>query len=126
MPEDHIAVIENGQVIELDEQEMRLAERVPGGYVFVDGGSVGDIGPSVVREREELARDGFVLVNVKVDRNSCRLVAEPQIVTRGFIFARNGDDLFASTTKLINDAINCGAGNVQSDLEETIRSHLFY
>ncbi len=125
MPEDHIAVIENGQVIELDEQEMRLAERVPGGYVFVDGGSVGDIGPSVVREREELARDGFVLVNVKVDRNSCRLVAEPQIVTRGFIFARNGDDLFASTTKLINDAINCGAGNVQSDLEETIRSHLF-
>ncbi len=125
MPEDHMAVIENGQVIELDEQEMRLAERVPGGYVFVDGGSVGDIGPSVVREREELARDGFVLVNVKVDRNSCRLVDEPQIVTRGFIFARNGEDLFASTRKLINDAINCGVGNMQSDLEETIRSYLF-
>ncbi len=125
MPDDHIAVVENGQVIELDEQEMRLAERVPGGYVFVDGAGVGDIGPSVVREREELARDGFVLVNVRVDRNTCRLVGEPEIVTRGFIFARNGDDLFASTSQLINDAVNCGAGNVQSDLEETIKSYLF-
>jgi ribonuclease J len=125
MPDDHIAVVENGQVIELDEQEMRLAERVPGGYVFVDGAGVGDIGASVVREREELARDGFVLVNVRVDRNTCRLVGEPEIVTRGFIFARNGDDLFASTSQLINDAINCGAGNVQSDLEETIKSYLF-
>jgi len=125
MPEDHIAVVENGQVIELDEQEMVLAERVPGGYVFVDGAGVGDIGPSVVREREELARDGFVLVNIKVDRNTCRLVDEPGIVTRGFIFARNGDDLFASTSQLITNAINCGTGNVQSDLEETIRSYLF-
>ena len=101
---------------------MRLAERVPGGYVFVDGAGVGDIGPSVVREREELARDGFVLVNVRVDRNTCRLVDEPEIVTRGFIFARNGEDLFASTSQLINDAINCGQANVQSDLEETIKS----
>jgi ribonuclease J len=125
MPEDQIAVVENGQVIELDEREMVLAERVPGGYVFVDGAGVGDIGPSVVREREELARDGFVLVNVKVDRNSCRLVGEPEIVTRGFIFTRNGDDLFTSTSQLIRSAINCGAGNVQSDLEETIRSYLF-
>jgi ribonuclease J len=125
MPVDHIAVVENGQVIELDEREMLLAERVPGGYVFVDGAGVGDIGPSVVREREELARDGFVLVNVKVDRNSCRLVEEPEIVTRGFIFAREGEDLFASTSQLINSAINCGTGNVQSDLEETIRSYLF-
>jgi mRNA degradation ribonuclease J1/J2 len=52
-------------------------------------------------------------------------VGEPEIVTRGFIFARNGDDLFASTSQLINDAVNCGAGNVQSDLEETIKSYLF-
>ena len=122
---ENILVIENGQVVELEEGRMQLAERVPGGYVFVDGAGVGDIGPSVVREREELARDGFVLIKLTVDRNSCRLVTEPEIITRGFIYGSNGEDVFADTLRVVKDAITCGDSNVQSDLEETIRSYLF-
>jgi ribonuclease J len=122
---ENIMVVENGQVVELTEGQIQLAERVPGGYVFVDGAGVGDIGPSVVREREELARDGFVLVKLTVDQDNCRLVAEPEIITRGFVYGRNGDDVFLDTKKVVNDAITCGDGNVQSDLEETIRSYLY-
>ena len=125
IPAENISVIENGQVVELDEDQMRLGERVPGGYVFVDGGGVGDIGPSVVREREELARDGFVLVNLTVDAKTCRLVHEPEIITRGFVFARNGDDLAADTYRLVNDVITCGNGKIQNDLEEAIKSYLY-
>ncbi len=125
IPDENVVVIENGQVVELTADQMRLAERVPGGYVFVDGAGVGDIGPSVMREREELARDGFVMVNLTVDRKNCRLIKEPEIITRGFVFARNGEDLAGETQRVVNDMIACGNGNVQADLEQTIKSYLY-
>jgi ribonuclease J len=125
VPAENISVIENGQVVELSADKMKLAERVPGGYVFVDGAGVGEIGPSVVREREALAKDGFVLVNLTVDSDSYRLVDEPEIITRGFIYARNGEEFFSATRKIVNEAIARGDGNVLSDLEETIRSYLY-
>jgi ribonuclease J len=127
IPADNIAVIENGQVVEFKDGKMQLGERVPGGYVFVDGASVGDIGPSVVREREALARDGFVLVNLTMDRNTCHLLGEPEIITRGFIYARNGDDILSATRKLVNETVerNASNGNLQGDLEQTLKSFLY-
>ena len=127
VPSDNIAVIENGQVVEFKDGKMQLGERVPGGYVFVDGSSVGDIGPSVVREREALARDGFVLVNLTMDRDTCHLLGEPEIITRGFIYARNGDDLLSATRKLVNETVerNSSNGNLQGDLEQTLKSYLY-
>jgi len=93
----------------------------------VDGASVGDIGPSVVREREALARDGFVLVNLTMDRNTCHLLGEPEIITRGFIYARNGDDILSATRKLVNETVerNQSNGNLQGDLEQTLKSFLY-
>jgi ribonuclease J len=127
IPSDNIAVIENGQVVEFKDGKMQLGERVAGGYVFVDGASVGDIGPSVVREREALARDGFVLVNLTMDRNTSHLLGEPEIITRGFIYARNGDDLLSATRKLVNETVerNSSNGNLQGDLEQTLKSFLY-
>lgn len=84
----NIAVIENGRVVEFVDGEMSIKDRVPGGYVFVDGTTVGDIGPDVLREREAMARDGVVLVNLTIDRETCRLYEEPEIITRGFIYGR--------------------------------------
>jgi ribonuclease J len=123
-PNENIAVIENGQVVEFQDDEMRIAERLPGGYVFVDGAGVGDIGPSVVREREALARDGFVLVNLTLDHDSCNLLEEPEIITRGFIYKRDGDDLLETTRSLVKKAVDCGNG-VQTDLEQTVKSFLY-
>lgn len=127
IPDENICVIENGQVVEIDDGEMRLGERVPGGYVFVDGAGVGDIGPSVVREREALARDGFVLINLTLDHQTFRLFEEPEIITRGFIYARNGEDLLAATRKLVSETLssNNSNGNLQADLEQTIKTFLY-
>jgi ribonuclease J len=121
---ENIAVIENGQVIEFEDGQMKLGERIPGGYVFVDGAGVGDIGPSVVREREALARDGFVLVNLTLDHNQ-HVRAEPEIITRGFIYAKNGEDLLSATRRLVIDSVKQGNGNLQEDLEQTIKSFIF-
>jgi ribonuclease J len=125
LPDDHILVIENGQVVEFQDGKMKLGERIPGGYIFVDGAGVGDIGPEELREREALARDGVVLVNLKVHGSSNRLREAPEIITRGFIYARNGEDLLAQMAEVVQNALENGNGNVQQDLQQTVKTFLF-
>ncbi len=123
-PED-IAVIENGQVVEFRNGKMHLAERVPGGYVFVDGSGVGDIGPSVMREREALARDGFIFVNLKIDDVTGHLLTEPEIITRGFVYMRDSDQLLAETRRQIEKAVAQSNGNLQNSVEQSLRNFFF-
>lgn len=125
LPAERIAVIENGQALEFRNGEMHLAERVPGGYVFVDGSGVGDIGPSVMREREALARDGFIFVNLKTDASSGKLLEEPEIITRGFVYLRDSEQLMAETRRQIEKVVARSNGNLQSELEHNLRNFLF-
>jgi len=126
VPAENIAVIENGNVIEFQDGRMDIAGRIPGGYVFVDGSGVGDVSPSVVREREVLARDGFLLVNLTLERNTCRLLEQPEVITRGFIHPKDNDELVAETRQLVADTVNCANnGRLQQDLEQTIKSFLY-
>jgi ribonuclease J len=125
IPSENIAQIENGQAIEFENGQMRRAERVPGGYVFVDGASVGDIGPSVVREREALARDGFVLVNLILDKGTGRLREDPEIITRGFVYHREADELLAATRKRIRETVRNTGGNPQNDIAQSVKSLLY-
>jgi ribonuclease J len=119
-------VIENGQTVIFEDGEMKLGERLPGGYVFVDGAGVGDIGPSVVREREALARDGFVLVNLTLERDTGLLHEEPEIITRGFIYTREADELMDATRKLIQETIWKSEGDVlQEDLQQALKAFFF-
>jgi ribonuclease J len=126
IPSERVEVIENGQVVEFDNGEMSLGERIPGGYVFVDGAGVGDVGPSVLREREVMARDGFVLVNLTLDTQSNRLLEDPEIITRGFIYTRNGDELLEETSHFVTNAVHDSHnGNLQSDIEQSLKSFLY-
>jgi len=95
IPADHTLVVENGYVLEFDGQTGRIGERVPGGYVFVDGSGVGDVGPAVLRDREILARDGFVIVVIRRDAQSGQVIGTPEIISRGFVFLRDAEDLLA-------------------------------
>ncbi len=125
IPPENVAVIENGQIVEFRSGEMRMAERIPGGYVFVDGSSVGDIGPQVVRERESLARDGIVLINVTLDRFENRLAKEVEIITRGFIHTRDGDDLIASLQKFIAEAVRVDDGDPQDKIQQVVKTYIY-
>jgi ribonuclease J len=125
IPAERVATIENGHAIEFVNGTMKLGERVPGGYVFVDGAGVGDIGPSVVREREALARDGIVLVNLSIDRNTSQLRDAPEIITRGFIIIRDADELMAGMSKLIRDTVRRGNGDLKEDLRNTLMSYIY-
>jgi len=125
IPDENITVIENGHVVEFQDGEMHLAERIPGGYVFVDGAGVGDIGPSVVREREALARDGFIFIHLTLNKDACDLREDPEIITRGFIYTRDEGDLLDETKQFVEDAVRCGNGNPPKDLEQSIKSFLY-
>ena len=93
MPADDVFVIESGEVLEFDGQGVQRTGEVPGGYIYVDGLGVGDIGEVVLRDRHHLARDGFVVVVVAVDRQTAGLAREVEILTRGFVFLPEAGEL---------------------------------
>jgi ribonuclease J len=121
IPEDHIAVVENGTVIELRKGKLEIGERIPGGYVFVDGSMVGDIGPKVLRERELLARDGFVAIHIQRQAKSGKLRGDPQIISRGFVFTPDAQDLFTRAGQCIRDVVNA---NQENELEALVEKEL--
>jgi ribonuclease J len=125
IPDERVATVENGHTIEFINGTMNLGERIPGGYVFVDGAGVGDIGPSVVREREALARDGIVLVNLTIDHNTGQLREEPEVITRGFIIIRDAEELMAGMSKLIRETVRRGNGDLKEDLRNTLISYIY-
>ena len=116
IPAENIIVAENGQVVELANGKFTLAERMPGGYIFVEGESVGEIDLDVMREREQLARSGIVLITATLDKYSNRLLKDPEVITRGFISPEDAETLIPSVQKKVTDLIN-GAG---FDDEKTI------
>ncbi len=125
MSSDHVVVAENGQALEFVDGRLRLGERVPGGYVFVDGASVGDVGPSVMRERELLARDGFVMINLHVDARNGQLRSDPEILTRGFVYSPEAQDLLEATRSLIRETMIGSNGNLRDDVVQAVKSFLY-
>ncbi len=105
VPTENIAVIENGMVVEFSEAKMQVTERLPGGYVFVDGHRVGDIGPVVLRDREILSENGFVMAVVHVSRQNGQITTRPEIITRGFIYIRESGDLISQAEKVVMKAL---------------------
>jgi ribonuclease J len=125
LPAENIAVVENGQIVEFENGKMTLGDRFPGGYVFVDGLGVGDIGPAVVRERESLARDGFILVNLIVGRHTGKLVHDPQLITRGFVYEPQAEELLLETVEHVASAVHKANGSLQKDVERALKDFLY-
>lgn len=85
VPEDCVFVLDNGDVLEIDEEEARLGEKVDSGVVYVDGLSVGDIGQVVLRDRQHMSQDGIITVVVTIDTKTGKPAMEPEIVSRGVV-----------------------------------------
>jgi ribonuclease J len=129
VPRENIAVVENGTILSFDENgTLTVGERIPGGYVFVDGSGVGDIGPAVMRDRETLARDGIVIVNTRVKRDTREVIGEPEIVSRGFVFLREAEDLMENARQTIRRTISqnpTANGSTQELIQEAL-AKMFY
>jgi len=125
IPADHIATLENGQVLEFIDGEMRLGDRVPSSYVFVDGTGVGDVSAEVMREREALARDGVVLVNLRLSHDTNRLLGEPEIISKGFVVARDTEEIFTGVRRKVTETVSRANGSLQKDVEQAVGNFLY-
>jgi ribonuclease J len=126
IPDNHTFTVENGTVIEADKYGVRIGERIPGGYVFVDGSGVGDVSKTVMRDREILARDGFVIVIINMERNSGKVLGEPEIISRGFVYLRDADQLVGQIKATVMDTLlTARNGRIREKLQENIARALF-
>lgn len=124
MRAENVTVIENGATVELDGRGVKVGERQPGGYVFVDGSGVGDVGRAVIRDREILAKDGFVLVSVNVDQRSGKLLDEPRIVSRGFVYLREAEDFLEQIRENIATTVNRSRRNLNGNRHTLVEENL--
>ncbi|HAF48936.1 MAG TPA: ribonuclease J [Anaerolineaceae bacterium] len=125
IPKENIAVVENGQIIEFVDGEMRLGERIPGDYIFVDGTGVGDVDRSIVGERESLGRDGVLVVNITIDRNNGKLIGNPEVLSRGFMLPEELDEMMGELQKRIRQAVQNSNGNLERDILRSLKSYLY-
>ena len=105
IPPENIFVIESGDVMEFGPGWARPAEPVTDGHVLVDGLGVGDIGQVVLRDRRHLASDGFVVAIAGVDQATGAIVVEPEILSRGFVYVRDAEDLIEQAKALVREAL---------------------
>ena len=102
---DHIYILSSGDVLALDHESAEVVDKVPVGGILVDGLGVGDVGNVVLRDRQHLAEDGILIVVMSLDRYTGQLAAGPDIVTRGFVYVREADELMEEAREVVYNAV---------------------
>lgn len=102
---ENIFILHSGDVLELDEQSAAVTGRVPVGDIYVDGLGVGDVGNVVLRDRQRLAEDGILIVVIGLDSYNNEIVAGPEIVSRGFVYVKESDELLDEARQILVDSL---------------------
>lgn len=106
MDKEDIFILSSGDVLELSEESAGIIGKVPVGGILVDGLGVGDVGNVVLRDRQHLAEDGILIVVMSLDGYTGQLVAGPDIVSRGFVYVRESDELMEEARVVVDEAVN--------------------
>ena len=104
--ERNIFIMENGRVLEIDNNSAKMLGMVPSGKLLVDGLGVGDVGNIVLRDRKHLSNDGLIVCVVSISEDNGELVAGPDIISRGFVYVREAEDLMEEARKVTKDALD--------------------
>lgn len=105
IPKENIFMLQSGEVLEMDDERAAVTGKVPVGAILVDGLGVGDVGNVVLRDRQHLAEDGILIVVLALDSHSDQLVSGPDIVSRGFVYVRESDELLDEARLLVDEAV---------------------
>ena len=105
IPKENIFILTSGDVLEMDKENARIAGKVPVGGILVDGLGVGDVGNIVLRDRQHLAEDGILIVVLALDGYSDQLVSGPDIVSRGFVYVRESDELMEEARHIVDESV---------------------
>ena len=102
---DHIFILSSGDVLELNNEGAEVTGKVPVGAILVDGLGVGDVGNVVLRDRQHLAEDGIMIVILALDKVGGYLVSGPDVVSRGFVYVREADELMEEAREIVDVAV---------------------
>ena len=102
---DHVIIAKSGDVIELNDEKAEIVGKVHTGAIFVDGLGVGDVGNIVLRDRQNLAENGIIIVVLTLEKYSGQLIAGPDIVTRGFVYVREAEELLNEAKAIVTDSV---------------------
>ena len=132
IPRSRIFVAENGQVIEVSRKKASIAGKVTAGKVLVDGLGVGDVGNIVLRDRKQLSQDGIMIVVVTIQKETGEVLAGPDIVTRGFVYVRESEQLIEDARERVKEALdNCGQHGItewaviKAQVRDRLGKHLY-
>ncbi len=132
IPKKNIFLLENGKMLEVTKTSAKIAGTVPAGRVLVDGLGVGDVGNIVLRDRKHLAQDGLIVIVVTMDKASHTVVAGPDIISRGFVYVREAENLMDEMKEAALDALNeCMDRNItdwsalKTQLKNSVGGYIF-
>ncbi|MDY0255696.1 ribonuclease J [Gudongella oleilytica] len=131
-PRENIFILENGQTLELSKNEANLGQMVPSGHILVDGLGVGDVGNIVLRDRKHLSEDGLIVVVVTMDKEKGIVAAGPDLVSRGFVYVRESEDLMVEARRVVKETLEaCEAKKIKdwsaikSNIRDDLRTFLY-
>ncbi len=132
IPKENIFISNNGREIELNENEGKLTGTVPSGRVMVDGLGVGDVGSIVLRDRQHLSQDGLIVIVMTMDNKTGEIVAGPDVISRGFVYVRESENLMEQVKSFIREEIRDIENRhitdwsvIKSTLKDDVRDFVF-
>ena len=105
IPKENVIIMSSGDVVEIGEDGYQIADHVPAGGILVDGLGIGDVGNIVLRDRQNLAQNGIIIVVLTLEKYSNQLLAGPDIVSRGFVYVRESEDLMEEAQMVVDEAV---------------------
>ncbi|HAZ38117.1 MAG TPA: ribonuclease J, partial [Clostridiaceae bacterium] len=132
MDESHIFIADIGQVLEISKDGARFNGSVPSGQVLVDGLGVGDVGNIVLRDRKHLSQDGILTVVVTIEKKTGTVIAGPDIISRGFVYVRESEDLMDEAKEVVKKSLDKCLGNqisewapIKTNIKDDLREFLY-
>ena len=130
--DDHVFILEAGDVLELSEEKGRVVSKVAARGVYVDGLGVGDVGNIVLRDRQSLSENGVIIVSLALERKTGKLLSGPDIISRGFVYVRESEDLMREMRKVAAKAIEkCEMknqrewGQIKTEIRDSLDDYLW-
>ena len=115
IPSENIFIMQSGDVLALDQESAKVVDKVHTGAILVDGLGVGDVGNIVLRDRQHLAEDGIIIVVLTLEKGTNRLLAGPDIVSRGFVYVRESEGLMEEARQVVSESLDKCLSNRYAD-----------
>ena len=132
IPPENIFLLNNGRVLELNKKEAKITTSVPSGRILVDGLGVGDVGNIVLRDRQHLSQDGLIVIVMTMDSSTGEIVSGPDVVSRGFVYVRESENLMEDVKRAIRDEVRMFEehgirdwSTIKSTLKDNLRDYIF-